>query len=711
MKQILQHLKTGKMELAEVPCPPVGRGQVLIQTRASVISAGTERMLVEFSQANLVAKARQQPDKVKLVLDKMKTDGLMPTLEAVFRKLDEPLPLGYCNCGVVLDAGPGVNDLRPGDRVISNGPHAEVVCVPRNLCAKVPDGIADEDAAFTVLASIALEGVRLAQPTLGERFVVFGVGLVGLLTAQLLRASGCEVLAVDVNAERLKLAETYGAATVNAGAGADPVAAAEAWTKGAGADGVLITASAKRDDIMHQAAECCRKRGRIVLVGVVGLNLRRDDFYKKELTFQVSCSYGPGRYDEAYEQGGRDYPAGYVRWTEGRNFEAVLGAMASGRLNVNNLITHRFGLSDALSAYNKMQTDPHCLGVVLEYRKEVDDSFTVTIRMDERRTKASGEAVVGVIGAGAFAKGILLPALAKTSARIAYVADLDGVAAKHAAQKFRAEQAVTDYRLLLSDERVTAVFILVGHSAHARLVCEALEAGKHVYVEKPLALNKEELARVAEAVAKTPGQLLMVGFNRRFSPHIVKIKQVLAGRSEPLCMSMTVNGGAIPPDHWVQDPERGGGRIIGEGCHFIDCLAHIAGSPVRMVSAMMVGDGPAVREDKMAMVLSFADGSVGNVNYFSNGSKSYPKETLEIFSDGRVLRMENFRQTVGYGFKAFGKFKTFRQDKGHRSEVAAFVNAVAAGSAPLIPFPELVNATQASFAAVESARLNKTIPL
>ena len=709
MKQILQHLKTGKMELAEGPCPPVGGGQVLIQTLASLISAGTERMLVEFSQANLIQKARQQPDKVKQVLEKIKTDGLMPTLEAVFRNLDEPLPLGYCNAGVVLEAGPGVHDLRPGDRVISNGPHAEVVCVPRNLCARVPDGVSDAEAAFTVLASIALQGVRHAQPSLGEWVMVFGVGLTGLLTVQLLRASGCEVLAVDVNAERLRMAEGYGVKAINVGAGAEPVAAAEAWTHGGGVDAVIITASAKSDEIMHQAALCCRKRGRTVLVGVVGLNLRRDDFYKKELTFQVSCSYGPRRYDENNEQGGQDYPPGYVRWTEGRNFEAVLGAMALGRLRVADLITHRFPLADAVSAYARIQDDPHCLGVVLEYPKEVDRSPVVKII--QRPSKRTGEAVVGVIGAGGFANGVLLPALAKTPARLAYVADLNGAAAKHAARKFNAEQAVTDYKLVMNDDKVKAVFILVGHNIHTRFVCEALEAGKHVFVEKPLAMNEEQLARVTEAVEKAPDRLLMVGFNRRFSAHTVEMRILLVGRSEPLCMSMTVNGGAIPQDHWIRDPERGGGRIIGEGCHFIDLLAHLAGSPVITLSALMVGDGPSVRDDKTAIIMNFADGSVGTVNYFSNGSKSYPKEMLEIFSDGRVLRMENFCEILGYGFKGCTKFKTSRQDKGHGAEVAAFVEAVARGSEPLIPFAELANISRASFAAVDSARLSRTIEL
>ena len=707
MKQILQNLKSGIMELADVPCPQVGRGIVLIETRASLISAGTERMLVEFSQANLVQKARQQPEKVKQVLDKLRTDGILPTLEAVFNKLDEPLPLGYCNMGVVVDVGPGVEGLQPGDRVISNGPHAEMVGIPKNLCAKVPDGVSDEDAAFTVLGSIALQGVRLAMPTLGERFIVFGLGLVGLMTVQLLRAHGCEVLGIDINAERLRLAERFGARTINPAAGTDTVVAAEAWTGGCGVDGVIITASAKTDDIVHQAAQSCRKRGRIILVGVVGLNLRRSDFYEKELTFQVSCSYGPGRYDEGYEQAGQDYPLGYVRWTEQRNFEAVLGAIRSGALQIGSLVTHRLPFGKALDAYDTLQKDPHALGILLQYPGET--KRVSSVRVNQTAASPSGGAIVGVIGAGNFAKAILLPALAKTSARIAYVADLNGAAATHAAKKIGAEQAVTDYKLILADPAVNAVFILVGHHLHARFVCEAIEAGKHVFVEKPLALNELELLRVAECVDAHPDRFVMLGFNRRFSRHTQKMKELLAGRSEPVCMNMTVNAGAIPASHWVQDPERGGGRIIGEGCHFIDLLAYLAGSPVVSIYSAMVGEGPSVRGDKISMVMQFEDGSIGNVNYLANGSKSYPKELLEVFSDGRVLRMENFRVTRGYGFNRFSKLKTFRQDKGHREEVLSFVKRVADGGAPLIPFSEILNTTRASFAAVESAQIGKPL--
>lgn len=709
MRQILQHLKTGQMELTEIPCPQVGQGQVLIQTKSSLISAGTEKMLVEFSKANLIQKARQQPDKVKQVLDKMRTDGLMPTLEAVFRKLDEPLPLGYCNAGVVLEVGGGVSDLQPGDRVVSNGNHAEVVCVPRNLVAKVPDNVSDEYAAFTVLAAIALQGIRLVQPSLGEKACVFGMGLIGLLTVQLLRSSGCKVIAVDLNPQRLTLAAQFGAKTVDLSQGADPVSAAKAWTNENGVDAVIITASAKTDEIVHQAAESCRKRGRIVLVGVVGLNLRRSDFYEKELTFQVSCSYGPGRYDESYEQKGQDYPLGYVRWTERRNFEAVLASMANGSLEISPLITHRFRFNDALKAYETIENEPSALGVILQYDEQVDRSDIVTI--SQCPSNAKGKAGIGVIGAGNFAKAILLPALAKTTAHIAYIADLNGAAAKHATVKYSAQNAITDYRQILEDTNVDAVFVVTSHNTHARFICEAVEAGKHVFVEKPLCLNETELERIETAVRNHPTAILMVGFNRRFSPHTVKIKELLAGRSGPLCMTMTVNAGEIPANHWTQDPERGGGRIIGEGCHFIDLLAYLADSPVKTVSALMVGEGSSVRTDKTAIVLEFADGSIGTANYFSNGSKKYPKEMLEIFSDGRVLRMENFRQTLGFGFKGFKKFKTHRQDKGHNAEIAAFIHKVTVGGDPLIPFTDLANITRASFAAMESARLRQTIIL
>ncbi|MBW8040405.1 MAG: zinc-binding dehydrogenase [Planctomycetes bacterium] len=709
MKQVLQNLKTGELEVAELPSPQVRKGALLIQTRASLISAGTERMIVEFSKANLISKARQQPEKVKQVLDKIKTDGLLPTLEAVFSKLDEPMPLGYCNAGVVLDVGSDVSDFVPGDRVISNGPHAEIVCVPKNLCAKIPEGISDESAAFTVLSSVGLQGIRLLSPSLGEKFVVYGLGLVGLLSVQLLRAHGCEVIGIDLNPARLKLAQGYGARIVTAGSGGDLVSAANAWTEGKGVDGVLITAAAKTDEIIQQSAQMCRKRGRIVLVGVVGLNLRRSDFYEKEITFQVSCSYGPGRYDNKYEQSGQDYPRGFVRWTAQRNFQAVLDIMQAEKLNVDDLITNRFALEDASQAYDVVIKSPHALGVILKYVDEVEQSPKLAIT--SASVPAAHAATVSVIGAGNFSKMILVPSISKAGGRIAYIADLNAAAAQHLAKKYVAENAVTDYRLLLQDPEVNAVLIAVPHNLHARLVCEAIEAGKHVFVEKPLAMNENELSNIIEVVTKAKDRFVMVGFNRRFSPHTVKLEALLAGRSEPLCMNMIVNAGYISPEHWVHDPVVGGGRIIGEGCHFFDLMVHLTRSRIKTVASMMVGQGVAVCEDKMSIILGFEDGSIGTVNYFANGSKKYPKETLEVFSEGRVARLENFRIVLGYGFKNFRKFKTARQDKGHRAEFAAFVDLVANGGDPLIPLDQLVNVTRASFAAVESAKTGKTIEI
>lgn len=705
MKQVLQSLKNGSIELADVPCPNVGGGQILIQTTHSLISAGTERMLVEFGQASLLAKARAQPDKVKQVLDKIKTEGLLPTLEAVFKRLDEPLPLGYCNVGRVVEVGRGVQGFSVGDRVASNGPHAEMVSVPANLCARIPDGLDDVSATFTVLGSIALHGVRLMHPTLGERFVVVGLGLLGLIGVQLLRASGCHVLGVDVNPDRCKLAEAFGAETVCVGQGGDPVAAAMAFSGGVGVDGVCITASAKTDEIIHQAAQSCRKRGRIVLVGVIGLNLRRSDFYEKELTFQVSCSYGPGRYDNAYEQKGQDYPLAYVRWTEQRNFGAMLEAMAAKQVDVASLISKHIAHGDAAQAYDAIVNDGGVLGVVLDYpEQEAPRDNVITIHHAKPRPPARpGSPQVAVIGAGNFTKMALLPALTAAGASLHSVVSAKGVTGRHAAIKHGAAQSATDYRRVLDDPNVGAVFITTRHNSHANMVIDSLEAGKHVFVEKPLAIDVEGLDRVHAAYVAHPEQQLMVGFNRRFAPFAVRAKQLLAGRSQPICVNMMVNAGAIPPDVWVHDPEVGGGRIIGEGCHFIDLALFLVGKPISLVHAVMFGPNfGGIREDKMSINLTFADGSLASIQYWANGPKSFPKERVEIFSEERVLAIDNWRKFVPYEWKG-AKKASGRMDKGHKAEVAAFLEAARRGGEALIPFVELEQVTQASFAAIRSA--------
>ena len=714
MKQILQDLRAGATQLADVPAPVPSRGRLLVASRRTLISAGTERMLVEFGQAGLIGKAKAQPEKVKQVIAKIQTDGLLPTLEAVFSKLGEPLPLGYCNAGVVLDAGGADSGFLPGDRVVSNGAHAEVVSVPHLLCAKIPENVSDDEAAFTVLASIGLQGIRLAAPTLGETVVVYGLGLIGLVTVQLLVASGCRVIGIDINRTRLELATEFGAEVIHGAECPDVPAKVSALTSGRGADAVLITASAKTDQIVSDAARMSRKRGRIVLVGVVGLNLNRSEFYEKELTFQVSCSYGPGRYDPEYEQAGHDYPVGFVRWTEQRNFEAILSMLAARRLNFQRLITHQFDFSDAPQAYATIQNDSAALGVILQYASATTDWSAPgarTVEVNPPKTIASqGAPTLAVVGAGNFTRATMMPVLAKLPCRLKYVAGRSGTAAiQHTASKFRVEKATTDLPAVLADPEVNLLMVTTNHDSHARLVAESLNAGKHVFVEKPLAISSEQLAQVKQATAAHPDRQLMVGFNRRFSPHSQKCRDLLKGRAAPIAINMLINAGEIPPDHWVHDPEVGGGRIIGEACHFIDLAVFLAGSPVRSVSAQRFGGSSLIRDDKMTISLGLVDGSIASVNYFANGSKSFPKESITVFSDNRVLTIDNFRRTTGYGFKNFSKLKTFRQEKGHRQQFEQLLQRVQGGGSWLIPWEELENVALASFAAVVAAREERTV--
>lgn len=703
MKQVLQNLKDGTTELAEVPCPQVGVGQLLIRTSRSLISAGTERMLVDFGKANPIEKARQQPDKVRMVLNKVKTDGLMPTIEAVRNKLDQPLPLGYCNVGQVLEVGRGVEGFAVGDRVASNGKHAEMVCVPVNLCARIPDVVSDEEAAFVVVSAIALQGIRLVQPSLGEAVVVTGLGLIGQITVQLLRAQGCRVLGIDFDPAKLEMAKAFGAEVVNLGAGEDPVQTAERFSRGRGVDAVIVAAATKSSEPMHQAALMCRQRGRIVLVGVTGLDLSRDDFFKKELTFQVSSSYGPGRYDPDYEEKGQDYPVGFVRWTEQRNFEAVLDMMADGRLDVKPLISHRFALEQTEAAYAVVGGSEPSLGILLEYpsRNEKPDAVVreSTVNLAGFRSLAGigRQASVAFVGSGNYATAVLIPAFKEAGARMRSVASSAGVSGVHAGKKYGIEETTTDTNRLFADPEVDALVITTRHNSHARFVMQALEAGKHVFVEKPLCLNLAELGEIEVAYArqreqgKTP--LVMVGFNRRFAPQIQRIKALLAGVSRPKSFVMTVNAGALPADHWTQDPAVGGGRIIGEACHFIDLLRFLAGSQIVSHSRLAM---TSAKGDTLSLQLGFADGSIGTVHYFANGCKAFPKERLEVFAAGRVLQLDNFRKLQGFSWPGFRKMNLWRQDKGQGACAKMFVDAVQQGGAAPIPFEEIVESSRVS---------------
>ncbi len=693
------------------PARAPARGHLLVRSRASLISAGTERFLVEFGKASLLTKARQNPERVKQVLAKIKADGLLPTLEAVFNKLDEPLPLGYCNAGVVVEVGEGAAGFAVGDRVASNGHHAELVNVPQQLCARIPDSVSDEDASFAVLGAIALQGIRLMQPQLGETVVVFGLGLVGLIAVQMLIASGAKVIGIDLNPSRLALAESCGANAINPADGTDPVAAALAMTEGQGVDGVLITASAKDDSIVSQSAQMSRKRGRLVLVGVVDLELNRAEFYEKELSFQVSCSYGPGRYDPDYEQRGIDYPYAFVRWTEQRNIQAVLDLIGRRRLDVTSLTSHRIPFGEAERAYELLSSGASQIGVVLQYpRDEMVPTRTVVTHPSAARSTISGEprVVVGMIGAGAFTKSVLLPALSKTPAVLDTIVSAGGVTAAHAARKFGFRASSTDYASILADERINTVFVTTRHNQHAAMVVDALKAGKHVFVEKPLALDLAELASVRDAYQGRSDQQLMVGFNRRFAPHVERIKQLLSGRTGPVCLNMLVNAGTIPPDHWVHDPQVGGGRIVGEGCHWLDLLGFLAGSPIVRADAVHAGAAARTptRGDLCSISLSFADGSVGSIQYFANGHRSFPKERLTVFCEGKVLELDNFRRLTGFGWSNFRRLKSMRQDKGHAAECRAFVERIARGGEPLIPFEQLCNVTEYSIRCELGALVN-----
>jgi predicted dehydrogenase/threonine dehydrogenase-like Zn-dependent dehydrogenase len=704
MKQLLQSLKDGSTQLANVPSPGVTDGQLLVRTHSTLVSAGTERMLVEFGKANWLDKARQQPDKVRMVIDKVRTDGLAVTIEAVRSKLDQPLALGYCNVGVVVAVGAGVEGFAVGDRVSCNGKHAEVVSVPKHLCARIPQGVSDEDAAFTVLASIGLQGIRLANPTLGECVVVTGLGLIGLLTVQMLRAQGCRVLGIDFDAQRLATARKFGAETIDLGKGEDVIGRAAVFSRGRGVDAVIITASTKSNEPVSQAATMCRQRGRIVLVGVTGLELSRADFYEKELNFQVSCSYGPGRYDAGYEDAGRDYPIGFVRWTEQRNFEAVLDLMATNHLQTAPLISHRFSLMHANNAYELLASDTPSLGILLEYPAASNDVMvasdlaarTVTLAPTQE-TIRSGVSV-GFIGAGNYAGRHLIPAFKAAGATLHTIVSSGGVSAVHHGSKHGFANASTDTSATLANLNIDTVVIATRHSSHAQQVMNALRAGKHIFCEKPLCLTLDELAAIENEARNRPQQLLMVGFNRRYAPQVVRMKQLLQDERAPKTVVMTVNAGAIPAGHWTQDTEVGGGRIVGEACHFIDLMRHVVGAQIISHSIAAIGHqiSSDIVSDKSTITLRFADGSVGTVHYFANGDKGFPKERLEVFCNGRILQLDNFRKLRGWGWHRFSKMNLWRQDKGQVACAKAFVDAVKNGTHSPISLDEIIEVCRTS---------------
>jgi predicted dehydrogenase/threonine dehydrogenase-like Zn-dependent dehydrogenase len=700
MKQIIQDLSAGDTILIDVPAPLVRPGQILIQTTKSLVSLGTERMLVEFGKSNLLQKARQQPDKVKEVISKINTDGLRPTINAVLNKLRQPLPLGYCNVGKVIAVGKGVDDIIVGDRVASNGPHAEIVCIPQNLVAKIPDNVTDEEAAFTVIGAIGLQGIRLINPTFGETVVVVGLGLIGLITAQLLKANGCNVIGFDYDTNKVSLAKTLGIDAVNPSEGIDQVSYVLNATNSIGADAVIITASNKSNEIISQSAKMSRKRGRIVLVGVIGLDISRADFYEKELSFQVSCSYGPGRYDDNYEQKGEDYPLAFVRWTEKRNFEAVIQAIANKNINVESLITERIELEDYQKVYNNISGN-NSIASILVY-PETEINLNRSIEITSNKFKSSGSCNIGIIGAGNFTSAMILPCLKNTTAQLKYISSSSGLTGTTLAKKYKIKNSTTDNNIILDDKDVDLVMITTRHNSHAKLVIDSLSAGKNVFVEKPLALNEDELNQIIN-VYKTSGKTLTVGFNRRFAPLAIQMKKALGAADTPMNIIATMNAGFIPSKVWVHDMEIGGGRIIGESCHFIDLISYLAGSKVKSVCMNSMGIESKENTDNACILLKYENGTNAVINYFSNGSKSYSKERVEVFHQDRTLIMDNWRKLKGFGFKNFNSASS-SQDKGHQNQFNLLINAVQNGGNQIILFDEIVNTTKASFAAIESLK-------
>ena len=707
MKQILQDLKTGETFLEELPIPQLGERSVLIKTHCSLVSLGTEKMLVEFGRASLIEKARKQPDKVLQVLDKLKTDGILPTLQAVFNKLGEPIPLGYCNAGRVIAIGREVTEFSVGERVASNGPHAEIISVPVNLVSKIPDTVTDEEATFTVIGSIGLQSIRLLKPTIGETIVVFGLGLIGLITCQLLKANGCKVIGIDLNKKKCEIARKLGFIAINP-RNSDSVKSVIDLTDQIGADGVLITASSKSSDIIAESAQMSRKKGRIILVGVVGLSINRSDFYEKELSFQVSCSYGPGRYDNTYEKKGLDYPLPFVRWTENRNFEAMLELIRNGSIQTKDLITQKYLLNE----YNKIYANidsANSIAALLIYpdlSKNRLDQYTITLNQSSSQEH---KRIIGIIGAGNFTRSTLLPILKNIDVEIKYIASSGGLSGTQLAKKYRIKKTTTDYTELLNDKEVDTIIIATPHNSHAKLVIESISSGKDTFVEKPLALNNKELKEIQKIVKKNASSELLIGFNRRFSPHIFKIKETLGDNIENINIIATMNAGFLPLDHWTQDLNLGGGRIIGEACHLIDLCVFLSGSLITSVCMNNLGKKSDLKTDNASILLRFESGSNAVINYFSNGSKKYSKERVEVFSLERTWVLDNYRKTEAFGVKGFKLLKT-KQDKGHRNQFENFLNNTGTRKHLISP-EEIFNVTKASFAAIESMKLKQWIEI
>jgi len=707
MKQLLQNIKTGKSSVEEVPVPTPRDGQALVKVAASLVSAGTERMVVEFAEKSLVGKARSRPDLVRQVVDKARREGVLNTAQAAFNRLDQPMALGYSSSGTIVALGENISGFKVGQRVACAGGgfavHAEYNVVPRNLLTPLPQNVDFESAAFTTLGAIALHGFRLAEPQIGESVAVIGLGLVGLLTAQISTAAGCNVLGIDIDPARLARASSL---ALQAAPHTQAVDSSKAFTDSHGFDVILICADTSSSDPVELAGIIARDRARVVATGAVGLTIPRKVYYEKEISFINSRSYGPGRYDANYEESGQDYPLGYIRWTEGRNFEAVVDLMAGGKLKVQPLITHRFPIEQATQAYKVItgkKKEPF-LGVVLTYPEVVEKFESSKVVRFNVPTFKPATCKLGVLGAGLFANAVLLPAIQKAgNIELIGIASAGGLHAQHSGKKFGFQYATSSDDEIIDDPNINTVAILTRHDSHADLVIKALRAGKHVFIEKPLAINSSQLSTVSKHLKANSQTLMTVGFNRRFAPLAQQLQSQVSSLKEPKHVHYRINAGLIPLNHWTQDPAIGGGRVIGEACHFIDFITFLVGEPPISVMAHALPDGGKYREDNVSMTFTFPDGSIGVVDYLANGDKSLPKERVEVFCGGQVAMLDDFvsLQTVRDGKK---KEARGAQDKGHVAEWKAFAKSIREGGEPPIPYEQLIGVTQATFAAVESLR-------
>ncbi len=721
MKQVLQHARTGEISVSEVPAPQLLPGCVLVRIAASLVSSGTERASSEFASKNLLLKAKARPDLVREVFNKVRRDGLFSAVTAVRSRLDQPSAPGYSSSGSVVAAGAGVTDLNLGDRVACAGAgyavHAEFACVPRLLVAKVPEGVSLDEAAFTTVGAVALHSIRTAEVKLGDVVAVIGLGLLGQLTVQVLKAAGCRVLGMDLIPDRVELASRLGADGACATASEFRDLCFQ-HSRGHGVDAVLITAETSSSDPVNLAGEVARDRGVVVAIGTVGMDIERKLYYEKELDFRISRSYGPGRYDSAYEQKGRDYPISYVRWTETRNMEAFLQLLADRKLDLNSLITHRFPIDRAQGAYELIagKTGKPFLGVLITCLDRPEESRRLELIGREVTPVAAGEksVAIGLLGAGSFAVSTLLPAIKKVDGiDLVGVCNATGARSRHAAEKFAFQYCTTDEQEILNDPRINTVVIATRHHLHARQVLVALHAGKHVFCEKPLCLSEGDLIEIARAYSRAgPKARLMVGFNRRFAALAVRMKSFLAQVNEPLAMHYRVNAGYLPLDHWVNDPEQGGGRILGEVCHFVDFLAFLAGAPPIEVQTHSLTNPGHYSNDNIVVSLTFPSGSQGTISYLANGDRSYSKERVEVFGGGAVAVLDDFRRLdlVRHGRKQALR-SLWRQDKGHRGEWGAFAAAIRAGGEAPIPFDQILATTLATLRIADARSGGRPMPV